>query len=86
MNSRRSIRKKGHDYSGPGDYFVSLCTPGREPLLGEITEDRISLSPFGGFGLPNADGRRREAGWDGLGFRSFPIHSPTASRMRSNRA
>ena len=47
MNSRRSIRKKGHDYFAPGDYFVTLCTRGREPLLGDITEDRICLSTFG---------------------------------------
>jgi hypothetical protein len=47
MNSRRSVRKKDYDYSAPGDYFVTLCIRGREPLLGDITEDRISLSPFG---------------------------------------
>ena len=47
MNNRRSIRKKNHDYSDPGDYFVTMCTRGREPLLGDITEDRICLSAFG---------------------------------------
>ena len=47
MKKRRSIRKKNHDYSDPGDYFVTMCTRGREPLLGDITEDRICLSTFG---------------------------------------
>jgi REP element-mobilizing transposase RayT len=30
---RRSIRLKGHDYSSPGAYFVTVCTKGRECVL-----------------------------------------------------
>ena len=41
------MRKEDHDYSDPGDYFVTLCTRSREALLGEITEDRIFPSAFG---------------------------------------
>ena len=36
---RRSLRLKGHDYSQPGAYFVTICLQGREPYL-EMPEVR----------------------------------------------
>lgn len=44
---RRSIRLKGHDYSGPGAYFVTLCTYNRECLFGEIEDGEMRLNNMG---------------------------------------
>ena len=44
---RRSIRLKNYDYSQPGAYFVTVCTKGKEFLLGNITNEEIQLSPVG---------------------------------------
>ena len=44
---RRSIRKKGYDYSLPGWYFVTICTFKRQPLLGAINNSQTVLSPIG---------------------------------------
>jgi REP element-mobilizing transposase RayT len=37
----------GHDYSGPGIYFVTLCVDQGVCLFGDIFEDRMVLSEFG---------------------------------------
>ena len=47
MNDRRSIRKRGHDYAAPGQYFVTLCVRNRDPLLGGIDGDAMVLSAVG---------------------------------------
>ncbi len=47
-NHRRSIRLKGFDYSQPGYYFVTVCTWGRECVLGKI---------YGSVMLPNTMGK-----------------------------
>ena len=47
MNSRQSMRKPRHDYAAPGDYFVTLCTRNREPLLGVIDGEEMILSEIG---------------------------------------
>jgi REP element-mobilizing transposase RayT len=44
---RRSIRLAHWDYSECGAYFVTICTHGREPLLGEIVSDQVVLNPLG---------------------------------------
>ena len=44
---RKSIRLKTYDYSQPGYYFITLCTQNRTPLLGEIVEGMVCLSPLG---------------------------------------
>jgi putative transposase len=36
--SRHSIRLREYDYSQSGSYFVTVCTQGRECLLGEIVD------------------------------------------------
>jgi REP element-mobilizing transposase RayT len=47
MHRRRSIRLPGYDYAQPGAYFVTICIHGRECVLGEVVDDRVTLSPFG---------------------------------------
>jgi len=44
---RRSIRLRGYDYAQPGAYFVTLCTQGSLPLLGEVADGAMSLSAGG---------------------------------------
>ena len=44
---RRSIRLRGYDYREPGEYFVTLCTQDREPVLGEIAGESMSLNDVG---------------------------------------
>jgi REP element-mobilizing transposase RayT len=48
QHHRRSIRLPDFDYSGPGDYFVTLVALGRECLFGEIKEGVMVLSAIGG--------------------------------------
>jgi putative transposase len=45
--ARRSPRLAGFDYSQPGLYFVTVCTWGREPLLGEVVANEVQLSQAG---------------------------------------
>ena len=40
-NGRRSIRLRGHDYSHPGAYFVTVCAARRELLFGWISDGRV---------------------------------------------
>ena len=44
---RRSIRLKGHDYTQPGAYFVTICTYQRQTLLGEIVDGAMVLNACG---------------------------------------
>lgn len=44
---RRSIRLKGFDYSSAGEYFVTICTHGRQHLFGEIIQNEMQLNEFG---------------------------------------
>jgi REP element-mobilizing transposase RayT len=38
---------KNYNYSQAGAYFVTICSQGRECLLGEIVDNSISLSQYG---------------------------------------
>ena len=50
---RKPTRLKGHDYSRPGWYFVTVCTLNRERCLSEVVgrglldAPRIRLTPYG---------------------------------------
>jgi putative transposase len=44
---RRSIRLKGHDYSAPGAYFITICVHQRECLFGEVISGEMKLNQFG---------------------------------------
>lgn len=41
------LRLRGHDYSAPGSYFVTVCTDGRVCYFGDVEEDQMALSPAG---------------------------------------
>ena len=47
QHHRRSIRLKDYDYSQEGAYFVTICTHGKECILGHIIDGRVELSPIG---------------------------------------
>ena len=47
IHHRRSIRLKHYDYSRAGAYFVTICTQGRECLLGEVADASLTLSQYG---------------------------------------
>jgi REP element-mobilizing transposase RayT len=59
---RRSIRLTGYDYRSAGAYFVTICTHGRECLLGEVVDGAMA---------PNRLGRVVERAWYDLPAR-FP--------------
>jgi len=42
---RRSLRLRGHDYSSPGAYFVTICASSH--LFGRVRSARMMLSRFG---------------------------------------
>lgn len=44
---RRSVRLAGYDYSQAGAYFVTICTQGRECVLGEVAEAEMRLNAWG---------------------------------------
>ncbi|MBF8294528.1 MAG: transposase, partial [Bacteroidetes bacterium] len=44
---RNTNRLVGHDYSQPGEYFVTMCTKDREDLFGEITGGEMKLNEVG---------------------------------------
>ena len=44
---RRSIRLKGHDYTQPGAYFVTICTRDRESLFGHVVNGEMRLNEAG---------------------------------------
>ena len=44
---RRSIRLKGHDYSHPGAYFITICTINRAFLFGEVVGGNMRLNAMG---------------------------------------
>lgn len=41
------LRLRGHDYSGPGSYFVTICTNDRPCLFGTIHDGVMALSTAG---------------------------------------
>lgn len=47
MQSRRSPRMQGYDYSRPGAYFVTTNTIAFESLFGSFTSSALVLSPYG---------------------------------------
>ena len=44
---RRSIRLRGHDYSSPGSYCVTICTFDRQYLFGHIEDKTMILNAHG---------------------------------------
>ncbi len=44
---RRSIRKRDHDYTSPGLYFVTFCTKDRHAWFGKVRDGKIILNANG---------------------------------------
>ena len=44
---RRSIRLRGHDYSSPGAYFITICTHDRLPLFGQVNDGKMVVNEYG---------------------------------------
>lgn len=44
---KKQYRLLGHDYSSPGDYFVTMCTKNREMFFGDIVDGKMELSDAG---------------------------------------
>jgi putative transposase len=44
---RRSIRRKGYDYTQAGSYFITICTQDRQCLFGEVANRRMRLNDAG---------------------------------------
>jgi hypothetical protein len=44
---RKIIRLKGHDYSQPGAYFITVCTKDRMHLYGEVDGEEMLVNPIG---------------------------------------
>ncbi len=44
---RKLLRLRGYDYTQAGAYFVTICTRGRLPLFGRISDDKMVRSRFG---------------------------------------
>jgi len=47
IHRRRTIRVKNYDYTQAGGYFITICTRGRECLLGEVVNGMVQLSETG---------------------------------------
>ncbi len=47
IHRRRSIRLKKYNYSRSNAYFVTICVQNRECLLGNIINNKVSLSELG---------------------------------------
>jgi len=44
---RRSVRLRGYDYASGENYFVTICTQDRAPLLGTVEGDEMLLNDAG---------------------------------------
>ncbi|MEA5078369.1 MAG: transposase, partial [Anaerolineaceae bacterium] len=44
---RRSIRVPGFDYTGVGDYFVTIVTYQRQPIFGQIRNEEMQANALG---------------------------------------
>ncbi|MFZ1616934.1 MAG: hypothetical protein WAT41_06260, partial [Flavobacteriales bacterium] len=44
---RQSNRLKGYDYTRAGAYYVTVCTPDRSHLFGEVVDERMALNALG---------------------------------------
>ena len=61
---RKSTRLAEYDYSTAGMYFVTVCTPDRIFLFGDVVEGEMRLNRFGEI---------VRAAWAGM---TFPITTP----------
>ncbi len=46
-HQRKSIRLKEYDYSLPGEYFITICTHGKQCIFGEVVDEEMHLNEVG---------------------------------------
>ena len=46
-HNRKSVRLTDYDYSGPGAYFVTICTNNRRCILGTVEAGLVKLNKLG---------------------------------------
>jgi putative transposase len=44
---KNSLRLKGHNYATGGTYFITILVKDRKPVLGEVVNGHLYLSPLG---------------------------------------
>ena len=44
---RHSVRLHGYDYAQPGAYYITICTHGRQCLMGDIEDGQVRLNDYG---------------------------------------
>ena len=44
---RKQLRLRGYDYAFPGVYFVTICSAGKRPVFGWVSEGKTVLNPIG---------------------------------------
>ncbi len=47
IHHRHALRLRGHDYTQPGAYFVTVCTWGRESVLGDVVDREMRSNEVG---------------------------------------
>lgn len=47
MPQRKHLRREYHNYSSPGNYFITICTKRQSPWLANISENALHLSAAG---------------------------------------
>jgi putative transposase len=47
MKTIKKLRLPDYDYSAPNSYFITICTHYRRPILAEIIEAKLCLTPAG---------------------------------------
>jgi putative transposase len=47
IHHRRSIRLRGYDYTGAGNYYITICTEHNRCLLGEVVLGQINENDAG---------------------------------------
>ncbi|MCL1902134.1 MAG: hypothetical protein FWG18_00720 [Alphaproteobacteria bacterium] len=94
VHHRRTIRKRGYDYSNPGAYFITICTHEKQCIFGHIQNGEMILNNVGKIvkncllEIPNRNNRTQLHEWV-----IMPNHShfiieiqPTVEIMGSGRA
>lgn len=47
LPQRKQLRLRGYDYAFPGVYFVTICSAGKHPVFGSVSEGKTVLSAIG---------------------------------------
>jgi hypothetical protein len=47
LPKRRSVRKPGYNYAGPGTMFITICADEMQHIFGSVTDDTMHLNLIG---------------------------------------